>query len=520
MAEYDDLLKKHGGVVSDTAGLDELLAKHGGKVEERPQAKEPKLDVRKIIDESFVVPEYKGMSRGAGIATRAVAPTMVGAELGSLAGPYGTIAGTFAVPASDAIIAAVNALAGSNIPPTSETIQRLMTTAGVPGAPETQTPTERVLSTGLETMANVGKSVPALAQKGLAAAVEPKVQAIVAPASTMAGQAVTEATGSPGAGLATQLVTGGLGSVRGTKYKEAPSSELLGRVASERYKAIEDAGVKIKTKEFADSMQNIATSLRDEGYTAKAYPKVAAAIDEMTDLKTPKDWTELQALRKIVRGAQKSIDPDERRLGSILMDKFDDYIMNVPQKDVEAGDIKNINALWTDARSAYSRMKKAEVFQDMLENAQLDKSKFTQSGAENSMAKQLRDLAKNDKRMRLFTKDEQAAIEQAAKGSTTQNLLKFYGRFAPTGPVSGLFTGGATVAAPAIGIPFAAGAAASRYGATKMRESSINDLINMMRAGQTPEKIGGPFRAVAPTQIQGLLSQLEEERKYMMGLPE
>ena len=56
---------------------------------------------------------------------------------------------------------------------------------------------------------------------------------------------------------------------------------------------------------------------------------------------------------------------------------------------------------WGEARDAYSKMKKSEIFTDMLEEAKLDKSKFTQSGAENSMATQLRQLAKNDKRMAL-----------------------------------------------------------------------------------------------------------------------
>jgi hypothetical protein len=165
-------------------------------------------------------------------------------------------------------------------------------------------------------------------------------------------------------------------------------------------------------------------------------------------------------------------------------------------------------------------MKKSEVFEDMLNEAKLDKSKFTQSGEENSLAKQLRQLAKNDKKMRLFTKTEQEAIEQAAKGSSVQNMLKFFGRFAPTGPVSGLFTGGATVMAPAVGIPMALGAAGSRVAATNMRRGSVEDLANTMRYGQTPQTTGGPFRAVAPTTMRGLLSieDLDQEQRNLLGI--
>jgi hypothetical protein len=85
--------------------------------------------------------------------------------------------------------------------------------------------------------------------------------------------------------------------------------------------------------------------------------------------------------------------------------------------------------------------------------------------------------------MRLFSKGEQDAIIEAAKGSDIQQTLRFVGRFAPTSTLSALptlalgagdmFTGGA----------FAAGTTAGRMGATKMREGSIIDLAKFMRSG-------------------------------------
>jgi hypothetical protein len=157
----------------------------------------------------------------------------------------------------------------------------------------------------------------------------------------------------------------------------------------------------------------------------------------------------------------------------------------------------------------------------MLKNAELDKSKFTQSGAENSLAQQLRTLAKNDKKMRLFTQDEQKAITQAAKGDTTQNLLKFFGRFAPTGPVSGIFTGGATAMAPAIGIPMALGTTAARVGATNKRIASVEDLANLMRSGQqTPMTYRQLVEPATASMTRGLLSipDLDREQLNLMGI--
>jgi hypothetical protein len=103
------------------------------------------------------------------------------------------------------------------------------------------------------------------------------------------------------------------------------------------------------------------------------------------------------------------------------------------------------------------------------------------------MAQQLRQLSKNDKKMRTFTPEEQNAIREAAKGGNVQNLLRFYGKFAPTGPVSSIFAGGATAYEPLIGVPFAVGAAGSRMGAEAIRRNAVENLGARMRLGQAPE---------------------------------
>lgn len=478
----------------------------------------------------------EALKRGMGLATRAVAPTLAGAQIGSLGGPMGAVIGSMALPVGDALNALINMIASpftdKRLMPASQAVQNLMTKAGVPGAPETQTPTERVVSGGLESMTGVARTIPEFIRRSAEIvpsvtgavsrqmAMAPGTQAAVTPTATMAGQTVTEATGNPLAGLATGLATGAAGSIKRPQKEQALTTQALDRIASDRYAMLEQSGIELKNDEFVNSMNTIAKGLRKEGYTPTGYPKVTGAIEELTSTEQPKDWTELQALRKMIRSGQKSADSEERRLASILLDEYDNYLLNVPKSDIASGDVKAASKAWDEARDAYSRMKKSEVFEDMLAEAKLDKSKFTQSGEENSLAKQLRQLAKNEKRMRLFTSDEQEAIKKAAEGGTMQNLLKFFGRFAPTGPVSGLFTGGATVMAPAVGIPMAAGAAASRMAATNMRRGSVEDLANIMRMGQTPQTIGGPLRATPATTIQGLLSMqdLEEQQRNLMGI--
>ena len=478
----------------------------------------------------------ESFERGAGLVYRAVAPTLAGAGIGSYGGPLSALAGSIAVPAADAVNALLNVIASpftdKRLIPASQAIQNLMTQAGVPAAPETQTPTERVVGGGLEAMTGVARTIPALIKASTTAAspvtravteqlaVAPKTQAIVSPAAVMTGQTVTEATGNPLYGAATTLATGAAGGVKRPQKQEALSTQALDRIATDRYDQLQRSGVQLKTDEFVNAMDDIAKGLRQEGYTPKAFPKVAGAIEELTSTAQPKDWTELQALRKMIRSGQKSIEPEERRMASILLDDYDNYLMTVPKESIASGDMKNAGQLWSDARNAYSRMKKSEVFEDMLNEAKLDKSKFTQSGEENSLAKQLRQLAKNDKKMRLFTKDEQDAIEKAAKGGNVQNMLKFFGRFAPTGVVPVGLSVGTTALAPMIGIPLTIGAAGSRGLATNMRRGSVEDLTNMMRTGGIPQTVGSPFRAVTPVAARGLLSMedLDQEQRNLLGI--
>jgi hypothetical protein len=269
--------------------------------------------------------------------------------------------------------------------------------------------------------------------------------------------------------------------------KIAPSSEDLAMQSSALFKQAKDSGVELNPKYFSNMMTSVGKDLRSEGYDARLMPKVGVALEEMQNAKISKDFEELSTLRKFIQNAQKSADPDERRIASILKAEFDDYVANIPESSVIGGNKEGL-AAWKKARDTYSQMSKSEVFTDMLENAELDKTKFSMSGAENSLTSQLRQLAKNSKKMRLFTAEEQQAIKQVAKGTNTQNILRLFGKFAPTSAVSSIPALLTTSVSGPLGLGLTAGSMASRYGATKMRKSDVNQLAAMMRAGIKKEK--------------------------------
>jgi hypothetical protein len=284
------------------------------------------------------------------------------------------------------------------------------------------------------------------------------------------------------------------------RYKEAftpepkpnyATAEQLESASSKLFKQAKNADILIDTKEFTNSMANLGKDLRQEGYTPTAYPKITAAIDELTNAGIPKDYTELRALRKIIQGAQKSVDGEEKRLATILKNQFDDYVLNIPESAVKQGSKEGLKA-WKEARDIYSRMSKAEVFEDMLEKAEITKGKFSQSGLENALFTELKNLAVNPKKMRLFTKQEQAAIREAAEGTSGQNALRIIGKFAPTSTVSSILPLLLTGASAPLGLATTAAAIGARVGATQMRKKQIEQLANLMRGTVNPEWMAEP----------------------------
>lgn len=370
-------------------------------------------------------------------------------------------------PESQAIMGTIGeGLEAAKIPPYIPAIGK------IPSAIKSAPPVRPAVNNMAQALRNEGQmvqeAVQPTIQRGIEAAkpIIAKAEEVVSPVTSKMAQALRSEPKIDIAGIA----------------KTAPALEDLASESSALFKKAKESGVELNPQYFSNMMKSVGKDLRSEGYDPRLMPKVGVALEEMQNAKIPKDFEELSTLRKFIQNAQKSVDPDERRIASILKSDFDDYIANIPDSSIVGGDKQGLTA-WKQARDTYARMSKSEIFTDMLENAELDKTKFSMSGAENSLSQQLRQLAKNDKKMRLFTKEEQAAIKQASKGTTTQNMLRLFGKFAPTSAVSSIPALLTTSVSGPLGLGMTAGSMAARYGATKMRKSDVNQLAAMMRAG-------------------------------------
>ncbi len=259
--------------------------------------------------------------------------------------------------------------------------------------------------------------------------------------------------------------------------KYTPSEQALSNIADGAFQRAKKEGVEIDTQKFVNDAQDIIIDLRELGYDARLHPKVAVAIEVLTNPDMPKDLSELKTIRTFIKDSQGSQDRTERKIGTVLKQRFDEYLATMPKENLTGGSKEGLRA-WREGQMAYSRLGKSQIFTEMMERAEIDAKNI---GVEKSLANQLDALAKNPKRMRMFTKEEQEMITEAAKGGNIQNTLKFIGKFAPTNAVTGIFGGGAMAAEPTVGIPLVVAASGARMGATKMRKTQIEKLAEAMR---------------------------------------
>ena len=444
--------------------------------------------------------------RKAGVAVRgvteALAPVAAGAGAGMLMGGpvgagVGAVAGGLAAPLADAATIAYNKMFGGTARTPSSAISEML-----PG-PRAETPIERVIQgsagalggtagtvsagRGLAQMAKIPTAAgtsptvaPSIAAIGQEASRLPIGQLVTAPLATGAGQAVSEITGSPLAGLATGLATGAASGVRPVKRGAVPSSEELAARSQANYDVLDKSGFQLDAPQFVSHMQGMAPKLRSSaGYDPRIMPKVDVALSNLTAA-TPKTVQELDTLRTIIGTAAKSADASERKAAKQLLDEFDTYVTTAPPSAIVSGDKTAMDA-WKEARADYAKMKKSELITDIISDAEL--AKGTQ---ESSIASQLTSLAKNDKKMRFFTPDEQAAIREAAKGGKLQSMLNMMGKFSPTTPAAAIFT-----AVNPLGAYTAGAGMAARSLADQRRIQQANALANRMRLGETPKVIEG-----------------------------
>jgi hypothetical protein len=384
----------------------------------------------------------------------------------------------------------------AGITPPSQALSRTLTRAGFP---EPGTGIERAVQAGAQAVAGAGGQI-GLAREAAQAvtgpvargfsqqvAQAPGTQLTAASVAAPVAQQVTEITESPVAGMAAGVLAGGATGIR-RGQELPPVAKQLRDEANKAYQRAENAGLVVQPAYVQNMASKLSTKAFSEGFDPGLHPQIAAVLRRLEDEgANPKTLRELDQLRRIVRAPAGTFDnPDQQRIARNMVDEFDSLVENISAANVQAGANKDValSAL-KQARNVYTKSRKVSIIEDMVDAAQTRGAQQTQAGLDNTLRNQFANLATNKKRMAAFSKTEQDEIKRIARGGgNLQQMLRFTGRFAVRGPVSGIFAGGATAMDPMIGIPLTLTAEGAKRGAEALRQRDVSRLIEQIAQQQ------------------------------------
>ena len=192
----------------------------------------------------------------------------------------------------------------------------------------------------------------------------------------------------------------------------------------------------------------------------------------------PPTFGELEKMRQDLNAAvSQNILPTGKltadgTMSARLVDKIDDMLVDSPFKE---------------ARATYRTMIKAEKMERAFHMAELNAgSNYTQAGMEKAIQGQFKKLATDKNFTKLFTKEEQAAIEGVVNIGGVHKAVKMFGGLAPKGALSTMFNIGMVTQSPEIGIPLGVAAGAAKFGSTARIMNKANRADEMVRSGGKP----------------------------------
>lgn len=240
-------------------------------------------------------------------------------------------------------------------------------------------------------------------------------------------------------GAASPLIAAGAGKLAAgamNRFRpgEVPSSDELRSLAHAAYQQSENAGVRISQPAFQAAVDDIGTVARNAGLDPTIHPKATAALGRLEGaIGTTPSLKDADTLRRVIGGAAKSIEPDERRISSMMIDALDERINALRPADVVAGDPEAATAALREGRNLWGRARRSEMVQDAVEYAR-DRAASSGSGGnvDNATRQNIRGILDNPKRARGFSEAEQDAMRQVVRGTPTQNLLRAIGKLSPT----------------------------------------------------------------------------------------
>lgn len=292
--------------------------------------------------------------------------------------------------------------------------------------------------------------------------------------------------------------------------KTAPTTEKLQATAGPLFDSAD--GVQIAPERMSQFVDDLTGKLKSEGLHPALHPKAVGVLGSLGGEAAEGASNAIMTTRRIIAGVAKSTDPDERRIGSMMLEAYDDLVENMVDSDLSAGAAEGVSRNLKEARKVYSSFRKNQIIDRMIEKAE-----STASGLENGLRIEARRLLNNEKKLRGFTPDEKSMLKEIADGTFSANLLRRLGQLSfgegarhnvmhgLQGSAAGGFLGsflGPTGAVIGAIVPPTAGYA-GRKGAEKIALDKMRALKAVIATGGVLPPLSNGSRASLPFQRSG-----------------
>lgn len=466
----------------------------------------------------------------AGVATRAISPYVTAATLGAPFGPQGAAAGVTALGATDLITGAYNLAApmfgAQRVPLPSETIQNQFTRMGVGRAPTT--PTQQVFSDVVQ--AGVGGGGQALGARTLAPAMYSTggrnfmqflgQNARGQTGASMGGALLPSAAANYGDVTNPFALTGLslLGSVAGgkaaTPKTAVPSVEDVNARAKSTYKQMENANVRVAQPALSTLGSNIKNNLtRVLQYDPGTQPQVRKWVNILDkNFRGPVTFEKLDALHSDLTAEARTVKNDRTRMMmNNIAETLDDFMRNIDDKKITAGNPSVASAALKEARSLWRTKSQLGLLNDAVETAQ-NRALQQKIPLGEAIRGEYRKILNNKRTFARLTPEAQDAVRMVANGTPTTRGLEVLGALSPTSK-SALFgeamTGGmffahsgSPIGAIAVPAALATGGAAAKTAANRMAVSQSQRALSTAAGNpKTPPIYRGPLAAPVTQQL-------------------
>lgn len=246
-------------------------------------------------------------------------------------------------------------------------------------------------------------------------------------------------------------------------------------------------------------------------------------IDELNArMKGNLDFEDLHEISMEMNMALKRAEPQDALRLRAMKTELDNFIGGIESKDLVKGTPEAVASL-READKLYARQKKLELVQNIMDYADVNSARFSQSGLANAIKQEMKSLYRQITPNRQgkvaikgFTEAEKKLIRQMAMGGSSSQIINWMAKFSPRGglmgALQGLGAGGSFVAGGVPGLAASAGLAGGGFLAARQADKAAGKAAeNLVR------RIAAGSKATAPAYRQ--IPKLSQTPLDMILLP-